>query len=145
MNHLAKGYWPPCWLRSTKVYHHGLISQKCHHFSPNKSLYTWRKGEQLGFFFFFCGHPAVYGGLRQGIQSELQLRPTPQLQQCQILHPLLGKDGTWVQVLRRCRGSCWATAGPPRRATFEEATSTVYHRRKREIRFCQEKKKRCGL
>ena len=63
-------------------------------------------------YFFHC--PVAYGIPRPGIRSKPQMRPKPQLQQCQILNPLCQpRDWTCIPTLpRRCL-SCCTTAGSP--------------------------------
>ena len=66
------------------------------------------------YIFFFLNHPEAYGVQEPGSQSELQLQPTPQLWQCQILNRLCqARARTCSLVLQRHGQSCCAIVGTP--------------------------------
>ena len=65
-------------------------------------------------FFFFFGHPMVYGVPGPGIRSEPQLWPKPQVWQCQILNPLCrARDRTCTPLFPRHLWSRCAMVGTP--------------------------------
>ena len=69
----------------------------------------------LFFFSFLFGHPMAYAVPGPGIRTELQLQPTPQLQQRWILNPLCrARDRICVPAQQRGCQSHWATARTPR-------------------------------
>ena len=92
-------------------------------------LFTWN----VKTFFFFFGRPKVYGVPRLGIRSKPKLWPKPQMQQCQILNPLIRSgDQTCIPVLPRCRRSRCTTAGTP---TWNVKNRQI-QRDRREISSC---------
>ena len=78
--------------------------------------------------FFFYDHTCSIGSPGPGVESELWLQPTPQLQQCWILtHWVSPRIDPISSLKHHCRFlTCWATMGTPVYTIFNHFHVHVY-------------------